>query len=80
MPCGDLGIINAYAPNNPINVWEAIKEEVSRDYLWLICGDMNMVEGKENKSSFCWKLISDKERLLWEALKFALDFHEPPRT
>jgi hypothetical protein len=47
LPCGDLGIINVYALNNLIdrgNVWEGIKEEVSRDYFWLLCGDMNMVE------------------------------------
>jgi hypothetical protein len=38
-----------------------------------------MVEGKKDKSSFCGKLISDKEKLSWEALKFALDLHKPPR-
>jgi hypothetical protein len=35
LPCGNLGIINVYAPNNLVkrrNVWEAIKEEVLRDY------------------------------------------------
>jgi hypothetical protein len=55
LPCGDLGIINVYAPNNLIdrrNVWEAIKKEVSRDYFWLFCGDLNMVEGKDDTSSF----------------------------
>jgi hypothetical protein len=66
----DFGIINVCAPNNPINrgnVWEAIKEEVSRDCFWLLCDDLNMVERKEKKSSFYGKLISDKERLSWEA-------------
>jgi hypothetical protein len=71
-----------YAPNNLANkgnVWEAIKEKVSRDYFWLLCGDLNMVEGKEGKSSFCGKLIFDKERFFGEALKFSLDLHKPPR-
>jgi len=55
LPCGDLGIINVYALNNIVdrgNVWEGIKEEVSRDYFWLLCGDMNIVEGKDDTSSF----------------------------
>ncbi len=71
-----------YAPNNLANggnVWEAIEEKVSRDCFWFLCGDLNMVEGKEDKSSFCGKLISNKERFSWEALKYALDLHEPPR-
>jgi hypothetical protein len=38
-----------------------------------------MVEGKENKSSFCRKLIYDKEMFSWEALKSSLDLHKPPR-
>jgi hypothetical protein len=39
-----------------------------------------MVEGKEDKSSFCGKLIFAKKRLSWEALKSAFDLHEPPRA
>ncbi len=55
LPSGDLGIINVYALNNLVdrgNVWEGITEEVSRDYFWLLCGDMNIVEGKDDTSSF----------------------------
>jgi hypothetical protein len=43
------------APNNPINrgnVWEAIKEEVSRDCFWLLCDDPNMVEEKKTNPLF----------------------------
>jgi hypothetical protein len=39
LPCGELVIINVYALNNQVdrrNVWEAIKEEVSKDYFWLL--------------------------------------------
>jgi hypothetical protein len=71
-----------YAPNNLThggNVWEAIKEKVSRDYFWLLSYDLDMVEGKENKSSFCGKLISDTKRFSWEALKSSIDLHKPPR-
>lgn len=55
LPCGDFGIINVCAPNNPINrgnVWETIKEEVSRDCFWLLCDDLNMVEGKKTNPLF----------------------------
>jgi hypothetical protein len=40
----------------------------------------NMVEDKEDKSSMCGKLIPNKERLLWYALKLALEIHEPTRS
>ncbi len=55
LPCGNLGIINVYALSNQVdkrNVWEAFKEELSRDYFWLFCGDSNMVEGKDDTSYF----------------------------
>jgi hypothetical protein len=40
----------------------------------------NMVEDKEdNKSSMCGKLIPNKEKFLWDALKLALKIHEPTR-
>jgi hypothetical protein len=32
-----------------------------------------MVEGKEDKSSFCGKLIFAKKKLSWEALKSTLN-------
>lgn len=38
-----------------------------------------MVEGKEDKFSFCGKLVFDKKRFFWEALKFSVDLHKPPR-
>jgi hypothetical protein len=40
----------------------------------------NMVEDKEDKSSMYGKLIPNKERLLWDALKLALEIHEPTRS
>jgi len=38
----------------------------------------NMVENKD-KSSMCGKLIPNKERFSWDALKLALEIHEPTR-
>jgi hypothetical protein len=40
----------------------------------------NMVEHKENKSSMYGKLIPNKKKLLWDALKLALEIHEPTRS
>ncbi len=40
----------------------------------------NMVENKEDKSSMCGKLIPNKERFSWDALKLALEIHEPTRS
>ncbi len=39
----------------------------------------NMVENKD-KSSMCGKLIPNKERFSWDALKLALEIHEPTRS
>jgi hypothetical protein len=47
LPCGNLIIINIYAPNNLLNIfnsWELMKEEIPRDYNWLLYGDLNMME------------------------------------
>lgn len=54
VPCGDLGVINAYIVNNPTNktnLWELLKGEISRRGAWMLCGDLNMVEQKEDKLS-----------------------------
>jgi len=51
-----------------------------RNYSWIVCGDFNMVEDKVDKSSMCGRLIPNKERLLWDALKLALEIHESTRS
>jgi hypothetical protein len=38
-------------PTNKANLWELLKGEISRGGAWMLCGDLNMVEQKENKSS-----------------------------
>jgi hypothetical protein len=39
-----------------------------------------MVELKEDKSSVCGKIISERERLSWGALKLVLDISETVRS
>lgn len=72
LPCGNLGILNIYAPNNPIdhcNLWELMKVEIFGDSNQLFCEDFNMLKQATYKSSSCNRFISDKERFFWEALK-----------
>ncbi len=72
LPCGNLGILNIYAPNNPIdhcNLWELMKAEISNDSNQLFCEDFNMLKQVVNKSSSCSRFIFDKERFSWEVLK-----------
>jgi len=76
VPCGDLGVINAYILNNPTNkanLWELLKGEISRCGEWILCGDLNMVEQKEDKLSQYEKIIIEKNLISWEALKVVLD-------
>jgi len=83
LPCGDLGIINISAPNNYVDrniSWELLLEKIPRNYSWIVCGEFNMVEDKEDKFSMCGRLIPNKEGLLWDALKLALEIHEPTRS
>jgi hypothetical protein len=47
LPCGDFSIVDIYAPNNLLNIfnsWELMKEEIPRDYNWLSYGDLNTME------------------------------------
>lgn len=44
------------------------------------CGYWNMVKHKEDKSSTCGKIISNKFFLSWEALKLTLDVSEPTKS
>jgi hypothetical protein len=39
-----------------------------------------MVEDKKDKFSMCGKLIPNKERFSWDALKLALEIHKPTRS
>jgi hypothetical protein len=51
------------------------------DPIWakFVTNYTNMVEDKD-KSSMCGKLIPNKERFSWDALKLALEIHEPTKS
>jgi exonuclease III len=80
--CGNLRVINSYIVNNPTNkanLWELLKGEISRGGAWILCGDFNMVEQKEDKSSQYEKIIIEKKFDIVVSLKscFRLDIQEP---
>ena len=82
IPGGDLGFLNIYAPNKPIHqciLWEFVLCDLPRHCKWILVGDFNMVEVRVDKSSHCSRIISKRERHLFNSLKEALGIHEPSR-
>jgi exonuclease III len=72
MPGGDIGIINIYAPNETTKcaqLWEAMIETLSQTYRWIFMGDYNMVKTKQDKTNPCGRLISNRERVIFQTLK-----------
>lgn len=68
-PCRNLGIINIYAPNNPMcNLWELLITKISQEYNQVLCGDSNMVEWWEDKLSTCGKLFFEKLEVVYQIL------------
>ncbi len=53
-----------------------MKEKIPRNCNWILCGDLNMVECHENKSSMCGKLTLEKDKLSLELLKNILEIQE----
>jgi hypothetical protein len=51
--------------------------ELLQDYDWILCGDFNMVETKEDKTSTYSIILSDNKKETWDKLKNALDIEEP---
>lgn len=82
IPGGEIGFLNVYAPNDSLHrcvLWESLLRDLPRHCQWVIMGDFNMVEARADKSSLCGRMISGRERLLFNTLKTALQVAEPPR-
>ena len=47
---------------------------------WLIAGDFNFVEFRQNKTISCSRLVPMRERLVFGALKLFLDVDKPSRS
>lgn len=54
IPGGDLGIINIYAPNDIVErcqLWETLIQELPTSCRWILAGDFNMVETRQDKTN-----------------------------
>lgn len=83
LPGGDIGFVNLYAPNeSPARclLLESLARDLSRTCRWLVMGDFNMVEHRADKTRQCPTMIPHRERLLFNAMKSALQVEDHPRS
>jgi hypothetical protein len=50
--------------------------DLPKDYDWIFCGDLNIVEKMEDKISACGHILSNKEKFAWQKLKDVLNIKE----
>lgn len=82
MPGGDLGVVNIYAPNKPasrIRLWQEMIDNLPTTCRWIFTGDFNNVENWQDKTNVCGRLMSNGERLVFQALKKHFQVHDNPR-
>jgi exonuclease III len=51
--------------------------DLPKDCEWIFCGDLNIVEKMEDKTSACGHMLSNKEKFAWQKLKDVLNIKEP---
>lgn len=79
---GDIGIANVYAHNNVSDrclLWERMILELPLVCRWIMAGDFNMVEARQDKTNPCGRLIAARERLMFNNLKTQLNVEDNPR-
>jgi hypothetical protein len=72
LPGRELNIVNLYAPNiaaERITLWQALVSSLLLQGRWVFCGDWNMVELVEDKSSPEGRILARAERLEFENFK-----------
>jgi hypothetical protein len=78
-----VGFINVYAPNDSgarCELWTTLAIELPQADRWILLGDFNMVENRQDKSNACGRLLPMRERILFDALKEQLNITDFPRT
>jgi hypothetical protein len=83
LPCGDIGIVNLYAPNEhslQVRLWESLTTLLPANCCWLITGDFNMVESRQDKTNPCGRLIPTGERLIFQAMERHLQVEKNLRS
>ena len=77
---GNIGLACVYAPNIPTkrrNMWHNMMDALRKDYEWVIGGDSNMTERRQDKSNDCGRAISEVEKLTWNGLLNAFQLNDP---
>ena len=83
LPSGDINFINVYAPNNSldcIQLWKELMMVLPQNCRWLIAGDFNFVEPRQDKTNLWNRLLSLRERMIFGALKLIFNVNEPNRS
>lgn len=61
---GNIGIACVYTPSIPTerrHLWHLMMDSHPKDYNWIIGGDLNMTERREDKSNECGRAISEQK-------------------
>ena len=72
LPGGDTGFTNVYAPNETgarTQLWGELLSSLPHSCRWLLLGDFNFVERRQDKTSTCGRFIPSTKRLVFDALK-----------
>lgn len=78
-PGGDVSVLNVYASTDSrerTELWTELLASLAKDCKWIMSGDWNLVERREDKSSTCGKLISPAERRAFENLTGSLNLED----
>ena len=71
----DISVLNVYTSmdvKDRITLWEELLSTLSCNYCWILNGDWNTVERREDKSTECGMIMSDGEKLLFGQFTLAL--------
>lgn len=81
LPGGALGILNIYTPNDmhtPSHLWRELITALPTSCRWILTGDFNMVESRQDKTNPCGCLLPLSERQVFTALKQHLKVEDHP--
>lgn len=80
LPGGDIAILNIYAPNSPSErrvLWDELAATLPHDCRWVLGGDWNVVESREDKSSVDGNVLAGTEWVSFQQLIGGLEVTDP---
>lgn len=83
IPGGDLSFLKIYAPNTSrarTELWVTLVQELRANSRWIMGGDFNMVEVRQDKTNACGRLVPLEERAAFVELKQFLNLCGQPRS